>query len=91
MDALAGASLGYPGIATLGVAPTRATVAHIAALVHSYPRTILLPDHDSVGKWVTLQGMLAQHGVYARIVELTSYKDLAEVPAQEREGFLGSI
>jgi DNA primase len=91
MDALAGASLGYPGVATLGVAPTRATVAHIAALVHSYPRTILLPDHDSVGKWVVLQGMLAQYGVYARIVELSPYKDLAEVPTDERETFLGSI
>jgi hypothetical protein len=91
MDALAGASSGYPGVATLGVAPTRATVTHIAALVHSYPRTILLPDHDSVGKWVTLQGMLAQHGVYARIVELSPYKDLAEVPTDEREGFLGAL
>jgi hypothetical protein len=35
--------------------------------------------------------MLAQHGVYARIVELSPYKDLAEVPTDEREGFLGAL
>lgn len=91
MDALAAASHGYAGIATLGVGPPRETIQHIATLAGSHNRAVLLPDHDSVGKWVALQARLAQYGIYAKIVELAPYKDLAEVPQQEREAFLGAL
>lgn len=91
MDALAGASAGYPGIATLGVTPNVETINHVASVVQSYPRTVLLPDSDALGRWTVLQAKLVQRGIAAPIRLLTPYKDLAAIPQSERETFLGRL
>lgn len=92
MDALAAAGCGFSAIAVLGAVPPVIVYEHVAKLVSKAYRkgtAIIIPDNDRLGAWVDTQATLGALGVYARIQQLPgAYKDLAEMPQNEREEFL---
>jgi len=93
MDALAAAGLGYPAIAILGATPPPAVYDHAARLVStSYlkHRAIIIPDMDRVADWQNTQMELGQRGVIGSLRVIHGYKDLADMPVEERREFLGS-
>jgi DNA primase len=92
MDALAAAGCGFPAIAILGAAPPSVVYDHVANLVNkSYQKgtAIIIPDNDRLGAWVNTQQELGARGIGAMLMPIYSgYKDLAEMPEQERMEFL---
>ena len=95
MDALAAAGCGYQAIAILGAIPPPLVYTHVATLVaKSYQKhkAIILPDMDRIAEWQAIQmalGLLGVNGLL-RVIP-NGYKDLAEMPEQERQEFLDGI
>lgn len=87
MDALAAAEHGYIGIAMMGKHVREDAFDHLVSKFRDCLMTII-PDSDGFSVTGTWVAALALRGV-AATVRFTGYKDLAVMPREEREAFLG--
>jgi len=87
MDALAAATLGYTGIATMGALPSESVVAAIAKRIKSAgSRALVVADADATNPAVKIASGLSVRGVVARVVQVPGgNKDLADALPSQRE------
>jgi hypothetical protein len=88
MDALAAAEVGVIGVALLGNTPNREALDYIASCFPAYT-AIVVPDKDSFAEAALTLTKLSSRGLNGTMKTTRPYKDLAEVPVNQRRAILG--
>lgn len=87
LDALAAAECGDLGLALMGSQPTEEQLLHAARFTRSR-QVLLMPDNDQPTVLLALLPFFVNRSAGCKIILPSPYKDLAEMPPDERERLL---
>lgn len=89
MDALAACEVGYTSIALMGLAPPSEALEHMSILFSRVPQVLLVSDSDYPRELISrVMEPLLRQGIRVSLVMTYPYKDLAEVPVEDRKEML---